>query len=94
MEQALSIIRVMFWPTGEGLTDGVAVALTHQRLVVLLLASAVVLLPRDLVLGKVVQEGRTRAAAAARVAATWVAAPVAGLVVAVGSLSPFLYFQF
>jgi alginate O-acetyltransferase complex protein AlgI len=58
------------------------------------LALLVVLMPRDLVLGRVLDSGRTAWAGALRVATSWVAAPVAAMLVAVGTLSPFLYFQF
>ncbi|MBM6400997.1 MBOAT family O-acyltransferase [Phycicoccus sonneratiae] len=94
MEQALEVLRVMVVPTGEGLSDVVAVSLTNQRVVVLALAALVVLMPRDLVLGRVLDTGRGVGAAAARAIASWVAAPAAGVLVAVGTLSPFLYFQF
>jgi alginate O-acetyltransferase complex protein AlgI len=54
----------------------------------------VVLLPRDLVMGKVVDDSRTRVASAARVAYSAVGAPYAAVLVAAGTFSPFLYFQF
>ena len=84
----------MFTPQGWALTDEVAVALTHQRAVVLALAALVVLIPRDVVLGRIADAGTGRRATSLRLAASWVAAPTAGVLVAVGSLSPFLYFQF
>jgi len=94
MGQAGEFLGAMFSWSGGGLNDVVAVSLTNQRTVVLALAALVVLLPRDLVLGKVLDSGRSAAASGLRLAASWVAAPVAGVLVAVGSLSPFLYFQF
>jgi alginate O-acetyltransferase complex protein AlgI len=94
MSQAGTLIKAMFVPTGSGVNDAVAVAMTHQRSVVLALALLVVLMPRDLVLGRVLDSGRTAWAGALRVATSWVAAPVAAMLVAVGTLSPFLYFQF
>ena len=92
--QAAAMLKAMVVPTGSGLSDQVAVALTHQRSVVLALALLVVLMPRDMVLGKVVDAGRGTWATVLRVASSWVAAPVAAMLVAVGTLSPFLYFQF
>jgi alginate O-acetyltransferase complex protein AlgI len=94
MGQAGEVLSAMFSWTGGGLNDVVTVSLTNQRTVVLALAALVVLLPRELVLGKVLDTGRGAAAGALRLAASWVAAPVAGVLVALGSLSPFLYFQF
>ena len=58
------------------------------------LAMLVVLMPRDLVMGRLVDESRTRIAGAARVAYSAVGAPYAAVLVAAGTFSPFLYFQF
>jgi alginate O-acetyltransferase complex protein AlgI len=94
MGQAGEVLSAMFSWSGPGLSDVVAISLTNERTVVLALAALVVLLPRDLVLGKVLDTGKGAASAVLRQAASWVAAPVAGVLVAVGTLSPFLYFQF
>ena len=94
MGQAGEVLTAMFTPSGVSLTDEVAVVLTHQRTVVLALAVLVFLMPADLVLGKVLDTGRGARAGALRLASSLVAAPVAGVLVAVGTLSPFLYFQF
>jgi alginate O-acetyltransferase complex protein AlgI len=94
MGQAGELLSAMFSWSGPGLSDVVAISLTNERTVVLALAALVVLLPRDLVLGKVLDTGKGAASAVLRQAASWVAAPVAGVLVAVGTLSPFLYFQF
>ncbi|KQX69938.1 MBOAT family protein [Angustibacter sp. Root456] len=92
--QAAAMMKVMVVPVGGGLTDRVAVALTHERSVVLALSLLVLLMPRDVVLGRLIDAGRGARATALRLASSWVAAPLAGMLVAVGSLSPFLYFQF
>jgi alginate O-acetyltransferase complex protein AlgI len=92
--QALTMIRAMFVPSGLARPEAVAAALTNQRTLVLALALLVVLLPSTFVLGRIVQDSRTRFAAVARVAVAGVAAPYAAVLVAAGTFSPFLYYQF
>ena len=92
--QALTMIRAMFVPSGLARPEAVAAALTNQRTLVLALALLVVLLPSTFVLGRIVQDSRTRFAAVARVAVSGVAAPYAAVLVAAGTFSPFLYYQF
>ena len=94
LHQAGAVLTAMFTPSGWSLTDEVAVVMTHQRSVVLGLAALVFLLPADLVLGTVLDTGRGARASVLRLVSSLVAAPVAGVLVAVGTLSPFLYFQF
>jgi alginate O-acetyltransferase complex protein AlgI len=92
--QAFGILRAMFWPRGVRLENAMSVALNHQRLLVLALASTVVLLPPGFVLGRIMQFSRGVVPSAARVAAVFVAAPYAAMLVAAGTFSPFLYYQF
>ncbi len=94
LTQALRMIKAMFVPSGLGLPEAVDASLTHQRMLVLALALLVVLLPATFVLGRVVQEGPGRFAVAARVAVSALAAPYAAVLVAAGTFSPFLYYQF
>jgi alginate O-acetyltransferase complex protein AlgI len=94
LTKALSMIKAMFVPSGLGLPETVSAALTHQRTLVLALALLVVLLPSTFVLGRVVQESPGRFAVAARVAVSALAAPYAAVLVAAGTFSPFLYYQF
>ena len=68
-------------------------ALTPQPVLALAIGLASVLLPRDLVLGRVLQGEWSGRALGARVAVV-AAAPLAAITVAAGSFSPFLYFQF
>jgi len=84
----------MFWPQGLGLSTEVSTALTHQRTVVLLLAGLVVLLPGSLVLGRVLEFGTHRPAAALRLAVVTVGLGYATVLVAAGTFSPFLYYKF
>lgn len=52
------------------------------------------LLPRDLVLGRIVLDGRWGGSALAARMATVAVVPLAAISVAAGSFSPFLYFRF
>jgi len=72
----------------------VSTLLTGQVTLVFAMALLVVLLPRDFVMGTVMDQSRTRLAGAARLAYSAVGAPYAAVVVAAGTFSPFLYFQF
>ena len=91
---ALVMIGHMFMPDGQGLTDLVSAAITHQRLVILLLALAVMFLPTDPVTGPVLESSRTRRAAALRLAVMTVGLAYAAILVASGTYSPFLCYQF
>jgi alginate O-acetyltransferase complex protein AlgI len=84
----------MVIPSGFALDATTQVALTRERLVVLVLASTVVLLPRGFVFGRVLDVSTTRIAAFGRFAICAIGAPYAALLVAAGTFSPFLYFQF
>ena len=94
MGRALEMLRVMFVPRTGEVPSEITTVLTDQRTLVFALALLVVLMPKDLVMGKVVDESRTRLAGAARVAYSAVGAPYAAVLVAAGTFSPFLYFQF
>jgi len=81
-------------PSGFGLELTTKVALTHERLLLLVVASLVVLLPRDFVLGPILDNSRTLAARYARLGIILVGLPYAAMLVAAGTFSPFLYYQF
>ncbi|MDQ1648357.1 MAG: alginate O-acetyltransferase complex protein AlgI, partial [Frankiaceae bacterium] len=70
--------------------DGV---LTTRISLLLVLAALVALLPRSFVMGRLL-ERPSRPARVARLAYAGVAAPYAAVLVAAGTFSPFLYFQF
>jgi len=91
---ALVMLRRMFLPSGLALPEPVAAALTHQRTLVLALSLLVVLLPATFVFGRVLDAGRSRSALVARSAVMALAAPYAAMLVAAGTFSPFLYYQF
>jgi alginate O-acetyltransferase complex protein AlgI len=76
------------------LTPAVQTALTREAVGALVIGLLTFLLPRDLVLGRVVLDGRWGGAALALRVATIVLLPLAAITVAAGSFSPFLYFRF
>ncbi len=94
LDRALGILEAMFLPNGFGLDLATDVALTRERLTVIVLASGVVLLPRGLVVGRVLDASRNTWARTSRLAVVLVGAPLAALLVAAGTFSPFLYYQF
>jgi alginate O-acetyltransferase complex protein AlgI len=94
LSAAGDVLHAMVVPRWGWLPVDVSSVLTHQRLLTFGLAMLVVLLPRDFVMGKLVEEGRSRAAGAFRLAYAGVGAPYAAVLVAAGTFSPFLYFQF
>ncbi|WP_344952451.1 MBOAT family protein [Sphaerisporangium flaviroseum] len=94
MPDAWGMLRAMFtWRPGE-LDEFVAYTANRQRMLVLALALAVVASPAGPALGPLIEEGRGRAARVARAVVIWVAAPYAAMLVAAGTFSPFLYYQF
>ncbi len=94
MGRALDMLEVMLVPRSGPVPSEVATLLTSQVTLVFAVGMLVVLLPRDVVMGKVVDQSRTRLAGTARLAYSAVGAPYAAVVVAAGTFSPFLYFQF
>jgi alginate O-acetyltransferase complex protein AlgI len=91
---AFTMIGNMLLPDFTGLTDVVEVAFTNQRLVLLLLALVVFFLPASPVTGPLLESARTKPAAALRVTVMTVGALYAAILVATGTFSPFLYYQF
>ncbi|HEY2724505.1 MAG TPA: MBOAT family protein [Pseudonocardiaceae bacterium] len=81
-------------PDFGGLTDVVDAALTNQRLVILLLAALVFLLPARPVTGPYLEAVRSRRATALRVGVMTAGLAYSALLVATGTFSPFLYYQF
>jgi len=91
---ALAYLRTMFVPTSGPVPDAILAVQTNQRMVVLAGATLLFLMPADLVLGRLIETFDRRPATLLRGAVLFVAAPYAALVVAAGTFSPFLYFQF
>jgi alginate O-acetyltransferase complex protein AlgI len=91
---ALQYLERMFVPHGGQLPETVFAALTHYRLFLLSLGLLVVLVPGSWVFGKILARRDVRWTAPARWLVSGVCAPYAAIVVAAGTFSPFLYFQF
>lgn len=94
MTQALTMIEAMFVPSGLALPEAVTASLTNTRTTLLVLAMLVVLLPSTFVFGRFLEQTRNRVVSAARCAVSGVAGPYAAVLVAAGTFSPFLYYQF
>jgi alginate O-acetyltransferase complex protein AlgI len=94
LPQALTMLGHLVTPDGRGLTDVVGAALTHQRLVVLLVSLLVVFLPTAPVTGPFLESSRTRLAGAVRIGVLTAGLAYSTILIASGTFSPFLYFQF
>lgn len=94
LSEAWDYYGSMFSPLSTALNPSFELALTNRNLLILALAGLVVLLPRTFRGGIHVARGSGRSADVSRTALFAVGLPYAALVVASGSYSPFLYFQF
>ena len=94
LPQALTMIGHMLLPDFSGLTDVVSEAFTNQRLVILLCALVIVFLPAHPVTGPLLESSRSKPATALRVTVMTVGLLYAAILVATGTFSPFLYYQF
>jgi alginate O-acetyltransferase complex protein AlgI len=94
LAQALTMIGHMLLPDFSGLTDVVGEAFTNQRMVILLCALVIVFLPAHPVTGPLLESSRSRPATVLRVAVMTVGLLYAAILVASGTFSPFLYYQF
>jgi alginate O-acetyltransferase complex protein AlgI len=94
LAQSLTMLGHMFVPDTRGLTDLVDASLTNQRMVILLVALLVVLLPTHPVTGPLLESSRSRAAGAIRIGVLTVGLAYSAILIASGTFSPFLYFQF
>ncbi|AXB45622.1 MBOAT family O-acyltransferase [Amycolatopsis albispora] len=94
LTRALNMIGHMLLPDFDGLTDVVEAALTNQRLVLLLIALVVVFLPAHPVTGPLLESSRSKPATGLRIAVMTVGLVYASILVATGTFSPFLYYQF
>src|SRR6476469_3672969 len=94
LAHALTMIGHLLLPDFTGLTDIVAEAFTNQRLVILLCALAIVFLPAHPVTGPLLESSRSKPATALRITIMTVGLLYAAILVATGTFSPFLYYQF
>jgi len=72
----------------------VEATLTNQRIVLLLGAMAIFFLPAHPVTGPLLESSRSRSATALRIGVMTVGLLYAAILVATGTFSPFLYYQF
>ncbi|HEX2131657.1 MAG TPA: MBOAT family protein [Actinophytocola sp.] len=93
MAQALTMIGHMLLPDFTGATDVVAEAFTNQRTLILLAALAIVFLPAHPT-GPLLESSRSRPATVLRVTVMTAGLFYAAILVATGTFSPFLYYQF
>ncbi|HEY3262570.1 MAG TPA: MBOAT family protein [Pseudonocardiaceae bacterium] len=91
---AVTMLWHLVVPDFDGLTDVVAAALTNQRLLILLIALLVVLLPPHPVTGPYLESVRSRQATVLRAGIMTAGLAYSSLLVAAGTFSPFLYYQF
>jgi alginate O-acetyltransferase complex protein AlgI len=94
LPDALAMIGHMLLPDFSGLTDIVDAALTNQRMVILLAALAILFLPAHPVTGPLLESSRTTPAKVLRVGVMTVGLFYSAILVATGTFSPFLYYQF
>lgn len=94
LPDALAMIGHMLLPDFTGLTDVVDAALTNQRLLILLAALGILFLPAHPVTGPLLESSRTPTAKVLRVAIMTGGLLYSAILVATGTFSPFLYYQF
>ena len=90
LSTALVFLHHMVIPDLTGLTDVVDASLTHQRLVILLLAAVVFVLPAQ----PITESVRSQPATTLWVGVRTVGLLYAALLVTTGTFSPFLYYRF
>ena len=94
LSTAFVIMHHMVIPDFGGLTDVVDAALTNQRLLILVLAALVFVLPPRPVTGPYLEAVRSRPATALRIGVMTAGLFYSAVLVATGTFSPFLYYQF
>ncbi|NYH78988.1 alginate O-acetyltransferase complex protein AlgI [Actinopolyspora biskrensis] len=91
---AVTMLGSMLVPDLAGVSAVVDAAVTNQRTLILLAALVVLLLPTGAGTGTYLEVARGRAAAGVRFGVMTLGTFYSGLLVASGSFSPFLYYQF
>ncbi|MDV6014703.1 MBOAT family protein [Haloechinothrix sp. LS1_15] len=94
LQTALVMLGHMLTPDLGGLTPAVADALTNQRLVILLAAAVTMVLPGHPVTGPLIESSRKRTASLIRTSVMTVGLAYAAVLIAAGTFTPFLYYQF
>src|SRR5262249_23939743 len=91
---ALMMIGHLVLPDFHGLGEAVTSTVTNQRLVILIVAFTVMVLPAHPVTGPVLESSRSRPANALRIGVMTIGLAYAVILVATGTFSPFLYYHF
>jgi alginate O-acetyltransferase complex protein AlgI len=94
ISQALTMIGHMLLPDFTGVTDVVGEAFTNQRVLILLAAMVIVFLPAHPVTGPMLESSRSVPATVLRVTVMTAGLFYAAILIAAGTFSPFLYYQF
>lgn len=94
LPDALAMIGHMLLPDFTGLTEAVESAFTNQRLVILLAALGILVMPAHPVTGPLLESSRTPAARALRVAVMTAGPLYSAILLATDTFRPFLYYQF
>ncbi|TCO58024.1 MBOAT family O-acyltransferase [Actinocrispum wychmicini] len=94
LSSALAMVGHMFLPDFDGLSDTVVTALTNQRLVIMLAALAILFMPAQPVTGPLLESSRSTPATVLRIGVMTVGIVYAAVLIASGTFSPFLYYQF
>jgi alginate O-acetyltransferase complex protein AlgI len=94
MTDAGEVLQAMFTWKGADLGPSMIAALTLKNSIAFIAGCGVFFLPRSFIGGLWLDASSTRGARGARLATIVVTLPVSMAVVATGSFSPFLYFQF
>ena len=94
LSYALDYLKAMFVYRSGPMPDALLAVWTHHRIVVLIAGLVVVLFPASLVTGRLIERRDILWAVPVRWAVIGVLLPYAAILVAAGTFSPFLYFQF
>jgi alginate O-acetyltransferase complex protein AlgI len=94
LSYALHYLARMFVYQSGPMPDTLLAVWTNHRVAVLVLGLAIVLFPASLVTGRLIERRDTAWAIPVRWAVLGLLLPYATVLVAAGTFSPFLYFQF
>jgi alginate O-acetyltransferase complex protein AlgI len=94
LTSALDMVGHMFLPDFSGLTEVVQTSLTNQRLVIMLASLAILFFPAQPVTGPLLESSRSVPATVLRIGVMTVGLTYAAILIASGTFSPFLYYQF
>ncbi|PRY46292.1 MBOAT family O-acyltransferase [Umezawaea tangerina] len=92
--KALVMLGHLLLPDFSGVSDAVSAATTNQRFAILVVALVIVVLPTSPVSGPYLESSRDKIANVARISLMTVGLAYAAILVAGGTFSPFLYYQF